>query len=86
MYLVEPVICFYKVEDDDKYGIGDDAVLHVKIDKASTATKKKISNLALSVIKYFDHQGPKIIRVLCNMMIMVFEHLGTTTCKGIYQR
>ena len=52
MYLVEPAICFYKVEDDDKYGSGDDAVLHVKIDKAFTDTKKNINILTLSVIKY----------------------------------
>ena len=24
----EPAICFYEVEDDDKYDIGNDAVIH----------------------------------------------------------
>ena len=62
----KPAICFYKVEDGDKSDSGYDAVIHLKIDKASTDTKKNINKLTLPVIKYFDHQGPKIIRMLCD--------------------
>ena len=38
------------------------------------------------MIKYFDYQGPKVIWVLREMTVSVFEHLGITTWKGIYQR
>ena len=37
------------------------------------------------MIKYFDHQGPKIVRVLREIAVRVFEHFGITTWKGIYQ-
>ena len=82
----EPAICFYKMEDDDKSDSGDDAVIHVKIDKSSTDTKQNVNNLTFPVIKYFDHQGYKIVRVLRKMMVSVFEHLRITTWKGTEQR
>ena len=83
---LEKAIFFYKVEDDDNSDSGDDAVIHVKIDKASTDTKQKINNLTFPAIKYFDHQGPKIVCVICRIMVRLFEHLGMTTWKGIDQR
>ena len=82
----EPAICFYEVEDDDKYDSGNDAVIHLKINKASTDTKQNINKLTFPVMKYFDHQGPKIVRMLCEMMVSLFERLGITLWKGIYQR
>ena len=83
---MDPDICFYKVEDNDKSDSGDDVVIHVKNDKYSTDTNQNINNLNLLVIKYFDHQIPKIVSVLRRIMVRLFEHLGITTWKGIYQR
>ena len=34
-------------------------------------------------MKYFDHKGPKIISVLCDMTVDIFEHLGLKSRKGI---
>ena len=83
---MDPDICFYKVEDNDKSDSGDDVVIHVKNDKYSTDTNQNINNLNLLVIKYFDHQIPKIVSVLRRIMVRLFEHLGITTWKGIDQR
>ena len=82
----EPAICFYKVEDYDNSDSVDDAVIHVKNYKASTDTKQNINMLTFPVIKYFDHQGPKIVHVLRDMMVSLFEHLGFTNWKGIDRR
>ena len=35
------------------------------------------------MIKYFDHQGPKVVRVMHEIIIMIFEHLENTTWKDI---
>ena len=64
---LEPAILFYEVEDDDNYDSGNEAVIHVKIDKSLTATKQNTKKWTSPVIKYFDHQGPKVIRVLREM-------------------
>ena len=34
-------------------------------------------------MKYFDHKGPKIISVLYDMTVDIFEHLGLKYRKGI---
>ena len=47
------------------------------------AAKKK--NATFPVIKYFDHQGPKVVRVLCETTVSIFEHFVINTWKGIYQ-
>ena len=49
------------------------------------ATKKNTKKLTSPVIKYFYHQGPKVVRVLRKMMFSYFDHLGITTCKFIDQ-
>ena len=36
--------------------------------------------------KYFDHQGPRAIRMLRFMTVSAFEDLGIKTWKGIDQR
>ena len=82
----ESAICFYDVEDYDKSDSVDDAVINVKMYKASTDNKQNINILTFPVIKYFDHQGPKIVCVICRIMVRLFEHLGITTWKGIDQR
>ena len=69
---IEPYILLYGVEDNDNYDSGNESVIHVKIDKALTDTKKKTNKRTFSVIKYFDHQGPKVIRVLREMTVRVF--------------
>ena len=42
--------------------------------------------LTLPVIKYFDNQGPNIVRVIRDTMVSLFEHPGITIWKGIDQR
>ena len=37
------------------------------------------------MIKYFDHQGHRVVRVLRGMIVSVFEHLDITTWKVIDQ-
>ena len=39
--------------------------------------------MTFPVIKYFDHQVPKVVHVICNMTVIVFDHLGITEWKGI---
>ena len=82
----EPAICFYDVEDYDKSDSVDDAVINVKMYKASTDNKKNSNILTFPVIKYFDHQGPKIVHVLRDAMVGLFEKLGFTNWKGIDKR
>ena len=65
--------------DYDNSDNGDDSAIHVKIDKASNDTKQNINMLTFPVIKYFDNQGPKIVRMLREIMVSLFEHLGITT-------
>ena len=79
-------ILFYKVEDYDKSNSGDKSVIHVKIDKAPTATMQNTKKVAFPVIIYVDHQIPKAIHVLREIMISIFDHLGITTYKIIDQR
>ena len=67
------------MEDYDKYDSGYDAVIHVKIDKASNDTKRNINMLTFPVIKYFDNQGPNIVHVIWNMMVNLYKNLGITT-------
>ena len=50
---LEPDIWFYKVEDYDKSDSGYEAVIDIKIDKVSTATKQNTKNLTFPVIKIF---------------------------------
>ena len=38
------------------------------------------------MIKYFDHQGPKVILVLLDMTVSVFEYLEINTWKCIDKR
>ena len=83
---LDPAILFYEVEDDDNYDSGNEAVIHVKIDKSLRDTKQNTKKWTFPVIKYFDHQGPKVIRVLREITVIVFEHLEITTWKGIDQR
>ena len=78
-------IWFCKVEDSDKYDNGNEAVIHIKIYKSSEATKKNTKKPTFSVIKYFDCQGPKVICVINEMTVRVFEQLGITTWKDIDQ-
>ena len=47
------------------------------------ATKKNTKNMTFLLMKYFDHQGPKVVFVLREMTVSVFEHLGKTNWKGI---
>ena len=42
-------------------------------------------NLTFPVIIIFDYQGPKIVLVLREIMVILFYHLGITTCKVIYE-
>ena len=60
-------------------------MIHVKIYKASMATKQNTKKLDFVMIKSFGHQGPKVVRVLREMAVSVFEHLDITTWKGIDQ-
>ena len=83
---IKPSIHFYGVEENDNYDSGEKAIIHVKIDIFSTATKQNTKNLNFPVIKYSCFQGPKVIRVLREMMVGIFEHLGVTTWKSIYHR
>ena len=38
------------------------------------------------MIKSFDRQGPRVVRMLHEIMVIVFDHLGITTWRGIDQR
>ena len=69
----------YKVEDNDMSDSEYEAVIHVRIEKASTATNKNTKTRTFPVIKYFDNQGPKAIHVLCETQVRIFEHLDITT-------
>ena len=40
----------------------------------------------LPVVTYFEHQVPKVVRVLRKITVRVFEHLGITTWKCIDHR
>ena len=75
---LEWAIHFYEVEDNDKSNIGDEEVIHFKIDKALSATNQNIKKMTFQVITYFDHQGLKVIHVLRDMRVIIFEHLGIT--------
>ena len=83
---IKPAICFYELEDDDKYDSEYESVIHVKIDKASKATKQTTKKMNFPVIKYPYHQVSKVIRMLHNMTVSILEHLGITTWKGIEYR
>ena len=61
---IEPYILLYGVEDNDNYDSGNESVIHVKIDKTLTDTKKNNNKRTFPVIKYFDHQVHKVIRLL----------------------
>ena len=79
-------IRFYKVEGNDKSDNGDKTVIHFKIYKSGAATKQRIKRLNSLVMKYIDRQGPKVVCVLHEINVEVFEHLGITTWWSIYQR
>ena len=49
------------------------------------ATKQNTKKLILPVIKYFYNQGPKVVCVLHKMEVGIFENLGITIWKYIYQ-
>ena len=48
-------------------------------------TNKNTNNLTFPVIKYFEHQGPKIVRVLREMTVVMFENIFIDSWI-IYQR
>ena len=50
------------------------------------ATNKNTKKLTFPLIEYFDHQGPKVVRGMREMTVIIFEHLGITTWKVIDQR
>ena len=83
---IDPAILLYEVEDDDNYDSGNEAVIHVKIDKSLTATKQNTKKLTFTAIKYFYRQGTKFVRVLRENTVSIFEHLGITSWIGIDQR
>ena len=72
-------IRFYEVEDDDNYDGGYEAVIHIKIDKASRANKHNTNKLTFPVTKHFYRKGPMVVHMLCKITVSVFKHLGITT-------
>ena len=63
--------------DYDNSDSGDDSAIHVKIDKASNDTKQNINMLTLSVIKYFDNQGPKLSACYAILWLAYLSTLGS---------
>ena len=61
---INTYIRFYRVEEDDKYDIGDEEVIQVEIYKALGDTKKNVKNLTSPVIRFFEHQGYKVVHML----------------------
>ena len=82
---IKPDIFFCEVEDYDNPGSGDNAGIHVKTYKASRDIKQNTKNMTLLVIKYFDHQESKVVRVIHKITVSLFEHLGIKIWKVIYQ-
>ena len=82
---LDPAILFYEVEHNDKFDSGDESLIRVKIVKALPAIKKNTKKMTFQEIKYFYHQGPKIIRVLRQITLSVIEQLGSTNWKGTDQ-
>ena len=82
---IESDIYLYKVEICDKDNSGYEAIINVKICKGLGANKQILKNLNFPVIRYSDHQGTKVVRMLCNMTVSAFKYLGITVCKGIDQ-
>ena len=76
---LKPDIQFGKVEDNYKSDSGDAAVIHVKINNTSLANEQNTKNMNFPVIKYFDNQVPKVVLVLQDMAVIMFEKLGITT-------
>ena len=83
---IEPDIHFWTVEGNDNSDSGDEAVIHVKIDKSRASTKKYLKRITFPVNKSFYYQKPRVVRMLRKIMVRVFEHLGITNWRGIYQR
>ena len=83
---LERAIFLYKVEDNDKSDCRYESVIHVKMYNVRMATKKNLKKLNFPVIKYFDHQGPGVILMIREMVLIFFEHLGINTCRGIDQK
>ena len=47
---IDLAICFYKVEDDDKYDSGINTLIYVKIYKSSTTAMENTNNMNLPMI------------------------------------
>ena len=73
---IDPYICFYKVKDNNKSDSGYEAIIHVKIDQAITATDKNTKNMNLPVIQSLDHQGPRFVRMLTVILYSIRTNLG----------
>ena len=84
--MLNPAIHFYKVEYDDRSDSKDQAVINVRIEKLSMDTNQNTNNMDFPVVTYFEHQVPKVVRVLHKITVRVFEHLGITTWKCIDHR
>ena len=83
---LEPALYFYKEGEDYDSDSGDEVVIHIKIVPSIEATNTNIKNLIFTLLKYFDHQGHRVVCVLQNMTVSIFGHLGINNWRGIYLR
>ena len=67
------------MNDNDNSGIGGEAAILIKIYKALPATKKNLQKLMFPIIKSFDHEGRKVISVIFDMTVVIFEHFVITS-------
>ena len=80
---LKPDICFYDVDENDKYDRVYQEEILVKIEKVFPSTSKTPQKLVFPINKSFGHQGPVVFSAIRNMRVSIFEHFGIISWDNI---
>ena len=76
---------YYAIEDGDDTEEGEESEILVIHDSNPAASKQNLSEREFSYINMFDHEGPVVVSVMCNLSSRLFEKLDITSPMEVDQ-
>ena len=78
-FRLETEIRFYELEDIDNTEDGEEAQILITHDKSLVVSKQNLVKRKFPYIITFNHEGPVVLRTMCDLTCGVFEHLEITS-------
>ena len=76
---LDPEIRFYAIEDSDDTEEGEQAEIIVIYYSSLSTSKQNLVKRKFPYIFTFDHEGPTVVIVICNLTVGVIYHLEITS-------